>query len=648
MPDIKITLPDGSEKTVGRGSTPADFALSIGERLYNDAIAAYVDGQIVDLTYPLEQDAVVEILTKQDERAQEVLLHSTAHLMAQAVKNLYPEAKIAIGPALEERFYYDIDLDQPLNDELLESIEQEMKRLAKENYPVERRELSKADARELFAARGEDYKLEIIEEIDDGEVLSAYGQNDFIDLCRGPHVPSTGRLRYFKLLTTSGAYWRGDERNKMLQRIYGTSWGSKSDLKDYLKRQEEAKKRDHRKLGKELDLFSFHSAAPASPFFHPKGAAIYVELEKFLRELYQKYGYDEVITPQIFDVALWKQSGHWEHYREDMFVISDAEDGGRDWGVKPMNCPGHTLIYKSNMHSYRDLPLRYADFGRLHRFEKAGVISGLTRVRSFAQDDAHIFCTPEQIEDEIRLLFAMVNEVFEAFGFDDVEIKLSTRPDKFIGDPKLWDRAENILARELEVAEIKYEIDPGEGAFYGPKIDFFFRDALKRKWQLTTIQLDFSLPERFDLKYIDSQSHEQRPVMIHRAILGSLERFIGVLLEHTGGDFPLWLAPVQACILPISEKSKLYAEQVLGQLKGAGLRADIDNRDEKIGAKIRQAELNKTPVMLVVGEREAENGQVAIRRRHQGDLGSKLTADLIAELHIEIKNRERSTSDSQG
>ncbi len=465
-------LPDGSEKLVGRGSTPADFALSIGERLYNDAVAAYVDGQLVDLSYPLENDAAVEILTKQDARAHEILLHSTAHLMAQAIKNLYPEAKIAIGPSIEERFYYDIDIDETFNDEILAAIEQEMKRLAKENYPVERREFSKAEALQLFGEMGEDYKVEIINEIDDGEVLSAYAQHDFIDLCRGPHIPSTGRLRYFKLLTTSGAYWRGDEHNKMLQRIYGTSWGSKSDLKDYLKRQVEAKKRDHRKLGKELDLFSFHSVAPASPFFHPKGAAIYIALVTFLREIYHKYSYDEVITPQIFDVEMWKTSGHWEHYREDMFVITGAAENDRDWGVKPMNCPGHALIYKSSLRSYRDLPLRYADFGRLHRFEKAGVISGLTRVRSFTQDDAHIFCTPEQIEDEIHQLFAMVNEIFATFGFDDVDIKLSTRPDKFIGEPELWDRAEAILAKEMEVAGIKYEVDPGEAPFTAPRLIF--------------------------------------------------------------------------------------------------------------------------------------------------------------------------------
>ena len=648
MPEINITLPDGSVETVKPGTTPAEIALSISQRLHDDAVAALVNGDLVDLQHPLENDASVEIVTRQDERGHTVLLHSTAHLMAHAIKNLYPEAKIAIGPAIEERFYYDIDLDRPVTEVMLAEIEEEMGRIAASDYPVERLELSKQEAVDLFKERDEDYKLEILDQVDKDETISAYQQDSFIDLCRGPHVPSTGRIKHFKLLTTSGAYWRGDERNKMLQRIYGTSWADKKGLKDYLYRQEEARRRDHRKLGQELDLFSFHPAAPACPFFHHKGAIIYLELVDYIRSLYRKYDYQEVITPEIFNVELWKKSGHWEHYRENLFLIPQGESEDEWMGVKPMNCPGHALIYASQLRSYRDLPIRMADFGRLHRYEKAGVVSGLNRVRSFAIDDAHIFCTREQIGSEIRSLFTMIQEVYDVFGFEDVEVLLSTRPEKFMGDPDLWDQSETILDESLKDAEIAYQVDPGEGAFYGPKIDFNFRDALKRKWQLTTIQLDFSLPERFGLKYIDDRSAEQRPVIIHRAVLGSVERFIGVYLEHTGGDLPLWLSPVQATVLPVSEKAREYAFKVEEALKSAGLRGIVDARDEKIGAKIRQAELQKTPVMLIVGEREAEATTVSLRRRHLGDLGSQPLDELIARLDMEVKNKERSPAHSQG
>ena len=643
MAKINITLPDNSVQAFSSGSTPADIALSISERLAQDAIAAVVNHKTVDLITPITSDASVQIISKRDEAGQEVLLHSTAHLMAQAIKRLFPEAKIAIGPSIEERFYYDIDLDRPVSAEMLGEIEAEMKRIIKEDIVVERRELSHDEALKLFAGIGEDYKVEIIEGIDKGEMLSAYSQGEFIDLCRGPHVPSTGKLKYFKLLSTSGAYWRGDEKNKMLQRIYGTSWGDKKSLKEYLHRQEEAKRRDHRKLGKELDLFSFHPLATASPFFHPRGAVIYLALQEFMRELYRKYDYDEVITPQLFGTDLWKQSGHWDHYRDDLFLVTEGDEEERWKGLKPMNCPGHALIYATQMRSYRDLPIRYADFGRLHRNEKAGVVSGLTRVRSFAQDDAHLFVTPEQIEGEMESLFAMVQEVYDTFGFEDIEVKLSTRPDKYIGDPELWDKAEKILADTLTAAGTKFEVDPGEGAFYGPKIDYFFRDSLRRKWQLTTIQLDFSLPKRFGLKYIDRNSEEQQPVMIHRAILGSLERFMGVYLEHTGGDLPLWLAPAQVTILPISEKFIDYAEGVFKRLKSAGLRVQLDDRDEKVGAKIRHAELMKTPVMLIVGEREQKANTVSLRRRHAGDIGSFSVDEIITTLTSESKKRMRYT-----
>lgn len=647
MKQIHLTLPDGSTLELPTGSTPADAAQAIGPRLASAAVAALVNDTIVDLNTPLSEDAAISILTPRDPDGHEVLLHSTAHLLAHAVKGLYPQAKIAIGPALEERFYYDIDLDEPVSDDHLAAIEAEMKRLSEADYPVSRQDLSRDEALAVFTERGEDYKIEIISAIDAGDTISVYSQDSFIDLCRGPHVPSTGKIRHFKLLNTSGAHWRGDERNPMLQRIYGTSWGSKKELKEYLHRQEEARKRDHRKLGKELDLFSFHPMAPGSPFFHPKGATIYNELVAYIRSLYYKYDYKEIITPEIFSIDLWKQSGHWDHYREHMFLITGDEDESHWKGVKPMNCPGHTIFYRSQHHSYRDLPLRLADFGRLHRFEKTGVLSGLTRVRSFIQDDAHIFCTPDQIGSELEGLFAMVQEIFDVFGFEDMEIALSTRPGKALGDPELWEHAEKILEDSLKNTGKNFTIEAGEGAFYGPKIDYFFRDALRRRWQLSTIQLDFSLPERLGLSYIDDRSQEQQPVMIHRAILGSLERFIGVYLEHTAGDFPLWLAPVQAVVLPVSEKSLEYGQQVAGLLKEAEIRVEIDRRDEKIGAKIRQAEIQKVPVMLVVGEREAEEKKVALRRRHEGDLGARTVPDLIGSLRDEIDNRRRSVTHSK-
>ena len=646
--DLQSTLPDASIRSVKPGTTPGEIANSIGKRLGRDAVAALVNNVLVDLNTPLDGDATLSIMTKQDDRGHEILLHSTAHLMAHAIKNLYPGAKLAIGPVVEERFYYDVELASTLTEELLEQLEGEMRRIVERDYPVRRKLLGRAEALKLFGERNEDYKLEIIGQIEGDDTISAYEQDSFIDLCRGPHVPSTGMLKHFKLLSTSGAYWRGDERNQMLQRIYGTAWPDKAGLADYLHRQEEAKRRDHRKLGKELDLFSFHPSAPASPFFHPKGAIIYQELLTYLRTLYRRYDYDEVITPEIYNVDLWRTSGHWDHYRENLFLIPQGEDEDSWMGVKPMNCPGHALIYASQLRSYRDLPLRLADFGRLHRDEKAGVVSGLTRVRSFVIDDAHIFCTEDQIGTEIRSLFTMIQEVYDVFGFEDVEIMLSTRPEDFSGPTEQWDRAEELLEQSLKEMGYSYQLAPGEGSFYAPKIDFDFRDALKRKWQLTTIQLDFSLPERFRLKYIDAASQEQRPVVIHRAILGSIERFIGVYLEHTAGDLPLWLAPVQAIVLPVSEKSTDYGEEVVAALERAGLRGKLDNRGEKIGAKIRQAELQKIPVMLIIGEREAGETTVSVRRRHLGDQGSLALDDAVARLKSEVRNRERSPAHSQG
>jgi threonyl-tRNA synthetase len=613
-----------------------EIAENIGPRLAKAAVATRINNELADLSLSIDTDAEIEIITDDSDAGHEVLLHSTAHLMAQAVKALFPDAKVTIGPAIENRFYYDFDIEGTFSDEDLEKIEAKMRELSESDFTVNRLELSRNDALKKFHDMGETYKVEIIEQIDEKDTISAYSQDDFIDLCRGPHVPSTGRIKHFKLLSTSGAYWRGDENNTMLQRIYGTAFSSKKGLDEYLHNLEEAKKRDHRKLGKELDLFFFHSLSPASPFFTDKGAVIYNGLVSYIRDLYQQYGYDEVISPQVFDMELWKQSGHYEMFIDNMFSM---EMGEREFGLKPMNCPGHTLMYSHGLHSYRDLPIRMADFGRLHRFEKAGVLSGLTRVRSMAQDDAHIFCTPDQIGDEIRDLFEMVQKVYDTFNFKDLSIALSTRPEKALGEVKLWNKAESTLKDVLEKSNFEFTIDEGEGAFYGPKIDFHVKDALQRDHQLATIQLDFVLPERFKLKYIAEDGSEARPVMIHRAILGSLERFFGVYLEHCGGDFPLWLAPVQVTVLPVSDKVQDYAESVTQKLNAAGFRIQLDDKADKIGAKIRLAELSKINVMLIVGEKEAEAGTVSVRRRHQGDLGAMDVTELIDLLNDEIKQR---------
>lgn len=636
MSNITITFPDQSTRSFPSGVSTMEIAENIGPRLAKAAVAARINGELADLSLSIDTDAEIEIITGDSDAGHEVLLHSTAHLMAQAVKALFPNAKVTIGPAIENRFYYDFDIEGTFSDEDLEKIEAKMRKLSKSDFTVNRLELSWNDALKKFHDMGETYKVEIIEQIDEKDTISAYSQDDFIDLCRGPHVPSTGRIKHFKLLSTSGAYWRGDENNTMLQRIYGTAFSSKKGLDEYLHNLEEAKKRDHRKLGKELDLFFFHSLSPASPFFTDKGAVIYNGLVSYIRDLYQQYGYDEVISPQVFDMELWKQSGHYEMFIDNMFSI---EMGEREFGLKPMNCPGHTLMYSHGLHSYRDLPIRMADFGRLHRFEKAGVLSGLTRVRSMAQDDAHIFCTPDQIGDEIRDLFEMVQKVYDTFNFKDLSIALSTRPEKALGEVKLWNKAESTLKDVLEKSNFEFTIDEGEGAFYGPKIDFYVKDALQRDHQLATIQLDFVLPERFKLKYIAEDGSEARPVMIHRAILGSLERFFGVYLEHCGGDFPLWLAPVQVTVLPVSDKVQDYAESVTQKLNAAGFRIQLDDKADKIGAKIRQAELSKINVMLIVGEKEAEAGTVSVRRRHQGDLGAMDVTELIDLLNDEIKQR---------
>ncbi len=643
---VTITLPDGSTRTVPAGTTLRAIAEGIGPRLAKDALAGKIDGKVVDLAAPVLRDAKVEIVTPKSPDALELYRHSTAHLTANAVKRLFPTVQIGIGPAIENGYYYDFNPERPFTPEDLAAIEAEMKKIVAEDNPVERLEMSKAEAIKIFDGQNDKLKVEIIQGIPDDRV-SCYRQKDFIDLCRGPHVPSTGKLGVFKLTHTAGAYWKGDEKNPMLQRIYAACFVSQKELDEHLKRLEEARARDHRKLGKELDLFSFHPLAPASPFFHPKGAILYNGLLTFLRDEYRRRGYDEVVTPQIFDAELFKISGHYANYKENMYFTEVEE---REFGVKPMNCPGHYLLYQTRLWSYRDLPVRFADFGRLHRYELSGVTAGLTRVRTFSQDDAHIFTPLEKVEAEIFAFLEFVDFVYGTFGFSDVEISLGLRPEKRIGADALWDRGEAALAAALVKAGRPHVVTPGDGAFYGPKIDFRVRDAIGRPWQLGTIQCDFSQPENFDLTYIGEDGAKHRPVVLHRAILGSLERFIGILIEHTGGNFPFWIAPVQAVVLPVSDRFAEKGRELAGKLSAAGLRVECDDRNEKLGAKIRRAEMMKAPCMLVLGEKEAEAGTVAVRLRHGGDAGTmSLEAFLAAagravqarvqELTTEVKDR---------
>lgn len=636
--EITVKVTGYDSRTYPSDTSVSSILQDIDSSLADNAVAAMVNGQLWDWNRSVESDAELSPVYADSEEGHSVLLHSAAHLMAQSVKEYFPDAQMTIGPTIENRFYYDFDVETPFSDKDLEKIENGMREHSAANYSVNREEIGVKEAKKLFKGKKETYKIEMIDEFDDDEAISTYTQGDFVDLCRGPHLASTGMIKHFKLLNTAGAYWRGDEKNKMLQRIYGTAFYNKKELDAYVKQIEEAKERDHRKLGKELELFFFDQLSPGSPFFMPKGAILYQELENFIRELYKDFGYDEVITPQVYDIELWKQSGHWDLFREYLYHMKIGE---REFSLKPMNCPGHTVIYKSDLHSYRDLPLRIADFGRLHRFERAGVISGLTRVRSFSQDDAHIFCTLDQIGDEISDLIRMVNIVFETFGFESVKVELSTRPEKALGAKKLWEKSEAMLEASLIEHKMDFSLVEGEGAFYGPKIDFQARDALGRYHQLSTIQLDFNLPERFELEYVAEDGSYERPVMIHRAILGSIERFLGVYLEHCGGNFPLWLAPTQVAILTISDKFGDYGRDLLNQLKSAGIRAELDDRADKVGAKIRNAEMNKVNVMLIVGAREAEAGEVSVRRRFEGDLGQMKVDQLIEQLDNEINNKRR-------
>ena len=553
--------------------------------------------------------------------------HSAAHVMADAITSIWPQAKLTIGPPTDDGFYYDIDLDHRLTPEDLKEVERRMRKIIGANDPFVREEISREDAQQRFAEN--EYKLENIAEIPEGEVITTYSHGKFTDLCEGPHVERAGAIKAVKLLNIAGAYWRGDERNPMLQRIYGTAFESKDALRQHIEMLEEAAKRDHRKVGRELELFMFDPAAPASPFFLPKGTVLYNLLIDYIRELYQRYGYQEVMTPQIFESGLWRRSGHYENYKENMFFVEIDE---REFGVKPMNCPSHALIYGATLHSYRDLPVRLADFGRLHRYERSGVTHGLTRVRSFAQDDAHIFCRPDQVQSEVTAFIDMVHETFTIFGFDDVHVMLSLRPEKRVGTDEMWERAEAALTSAIESKGLDYEAVAGEGAFYGPKIDFFMQDALRRQWQLSTVQLDYSLPERFGLEYVTEDDRRERPVLIHRALLGSLERFIAILLEHTGGALPVWLSPVQAVVIPIADRHADYAREVESLLRGTGLRVEVDARAQRMNLKIREAQLRKVPYMLVVGDREQETGAAAVRQRAGEDLGAMPLDDIAREI----------------
>lgn len=635
---LTVRLPDDSQRELADGATGADLAGGIGPRLLDAALAIRVDGRLADLDTPLADGARVEVVTSKTPESLELVRHSTAHLLAHAVKRLFPQARVGIGPVIEDGFYYDFWVDKPFTPEDLPAIEAEMRRIVAEGIEVRREDLGRDAAIARFTEMGEPLKVEIVATIPQGEVVSGYRQGDFYDLCRGPHVPSTAKLKAFKLQSIAGAYWKGDERNQMLSRIYGTAFHTQKELDEHLQRLEEAKARDHRKLGRDLGLYTFHPEAPASPFFHPKGAQVYNDLVAYIRELYFKYAYSEVITPQILDVALWKTSGHYENYAENMYFTTAEE---REYAVKPMNCPGHCIMFGSRKHSYRDLPVRYADFGRLHRYERSGVTHGLTRVRTFCQDDAHIYCAPEQIKDEMAAFLALLKEVYDTFGFEGMRVALSTRPEKRLGSDEVWDVAEKALAEALDEAGLPFTLNPGEGAFYGPKIEFQILDALKRPWQLGTLQVDYMLPERFDLTYTRPDGTEGRPVMLHRAILGSLERFMGILVEHTAGAFPAWLAPVQVAILPITDRAHAFSQEAAARAKALGLRAELDLRNESLKAKIREAQLAKVPYMLVVGDREAEAGTVSVRHRHRGDQGVQPLDAFLSGLAAEVRDRLR-------
>ncbi len=632
---VDITLPDGSVRHFDTPVTVADLAASIGAGLAKAALAGKVDGALVDTSHRIEHDARVEIVTDKHKDALEILRHSTAHLLAQAVQRLFPKAQVTIGPVIENGFYYDFSFERPFTPDDLAAIEREMEKIVKETLPVARSTMTRDEAVQFFRGKGEKYKAEIIENIPADQSLSLYAQGEFIDLCRGPHVPNTGRLRAFKLMKVAGAYWRGDSNNEMLQRIYGTAWLNKADLDAYLHLLEEAEKRDHRKLGKALDLFHMQEEAPGLVFWHPNGWAVWQVIEQYMRKVYRDNGYQEVRGPQILDRSLWERSGHWENFKENMFTTASEN---RDYAIKPMNCPGHVQIYNHGLRSYRELPLRYGEFGSCHRNEASGALHGIMRVRGFTQDDGHIFCTEDQIQGEVSAFIRCLLKVYTDFGFSEVLYKLSTRPPKRVGSDEVWDKAEAALAKALEAEGIAYELNPGEGAFYGPKIEFSLKDSLGRVWQCGTMQVDFSMPGRLGAEYVAEDSSRRTPVMLHRAILGSLERFIGILLENHAGNLPAWLAPVQAMVMNITDQQAEYVQSVTQTLVKQGFRVQSDLRNEKIGYKIREHTLQKVPYLLVVGDREKENGGVSVRMRSGEDLGSMTPVQFAERLTNETKN----------
>jgi len=632
-----ITLPDGSQKQFDRPVSVQEVAASIGAGLARAALAGRVDGALVDTSFVIQGDAKLAIVTDKDPDGLEVIRHSTAHLLGNAVKQLYPEAQVTIGPVIEDGFFYDFAYSRPFTPEDLVAIEKRMVELAKADLPVHRRELPRDEAVQYFLAQGEKYKAEIIEGIPAGEPIGLYGQGDWEDLCRGPHVPSTGKLKAFKLMKVAGAYWRGDHRNEMLQRIYGTAWANDKDLKEYLHRLEEAEKRDHRKIGRELDLFHMQEEAPGAVFWHPKGWGIFQRLINYMREAQERGGFQEVNAPEIMDATLWKQSGHLEKFGENMFLTRTPDD--RLYAIKPMNCPGHVQIFKQGIRSYRDLPLRFAEFGKVHRYEPSGALHGLMRVRAFTQDDAHIFITPEQITAESVKVTRLILDIYKDFGFDDVRIKFSDRPPQRVGADAVWDQAEAALKAAAAAAGIEYTLNPGEGAFYGPKLEFVLRDAIGRDWQCGTLQVDLNLPGRLGAQYVDEHSQKQTPVMLHRAIFGSLERFFAILLEHHAGRLPAWLAPVQAVVMPITDRQDAYVTEVVEALKNQGFRAISDLRNEKVGFKIRDHTLQRVPYLLVAGDKEIAAQLVSVRTRHGKDLGTMPLDAFIRRLGAEVQSR---------
>lgn len=642
---ITLTLPDGKQIEAESGSTLGDVARKIGPGLAKAALAGRMNGRMMDLATPLTEGGEIQLLTWDSDEGREIFWHTTSHILAQAVMRLYPKAKLTIGPPIAEGFYYDIDFGETVSVDDLPRIEAEMKKIIEEDFPSKRVEITLDEARERYAQLGNSFKVELLDDLQArGEQrVTYYEQGEFFDLCRGPHLPSTGKVRAFKLLSVAGAYWRGDEKNPMLTRIYGISFPDRKQLDEYLRMLEEAKKRDHRKIGRELGLFAFHDEAPGFPFFMPNGVILYNTLIDEIRRELRKRGYVEIKTPIILNEELWHRSGHWDHYKENMYFTEIDE---RDYAVKPMNCPGGLLVFNQDLHSYRDLPLRVAEFGLVHRHEKSGVLHGLFRVRCFTQDDAHVFCTEEHLEDEIRQIIELIHHVYDLVGFKEYNVELSTRPDNSIGSDEIWDKATTALRHTLEKMEINYKLNPGDGAFYGPKIDFHVKDCLGRTWQCGTIQADFSMPERFDLNYVGVDGQKHRPVMVHRAIFGSIERFLGILIEHWAGDFPLWLAPVQAIVLPVSGEQHEYARQLRSRFEAAGIRTQMDLSEEKIGKKIREAELRKIPMMLVVGAKEVESGQVSVRRRHVQQQSVLPVEEVISAAIREIESRAKTAEEA--